>query len=264
MFEYQFMYYALIAILLISPIFGLLGTMIVNNKMAFFSDALGHSALTGIAIGVVLGMANPTVAMVIFGIIFALFLNQIKRRGKSSTDTIISVFSSFGLSIGLAILSLGGNFNKYNSLLIGDILSITRAEIKGLVFALAAVLIFWTVGFNALHAVSVNISLAKSKNIRTTLVDNLFVILIAIVVMLSIRWVGLLIINALLILPAAASRNIAKNMRAYHFYSVLIAVFSGILGLVLSFYIDVATGPMIVIVASMIFFITLGIGRMAK
>lgn len=264
MFEYQFMYYALIAILLISPIFGLLGTMIVNNKMAFFSDALGHSALTGIAIGVLFGMENPTVAMVVFGIVFALFLNQIKRRGKSSTDTIISVFSSFGLAIGLAILSLGGNFSKYNSLLIGDILSISRAEIRGLAFALAAVMIFWTFGFNALHATSVNVSLAKSKDIKTTLVDNLFVVLIAVVVMLSIRWVGLLIINALLILPAAASRNIARNMRTYHAYSVMIAIFSGVLGLVLSFYIDVATGPMIVIVASVIFFITLGFGQRSK
>jgi zinc transport system permease protein len=88
------------------------------------------------------------------------------------------------------------------------------------------------------------------------LYDNLFVVLMAIIVMLSIRWVGLLIINALLILPAAAARNLARNMRTYHLFSVLIAVICGVLGLVLSYYTDIATGPMIVLLASGVFFLT--------
>ena len=257
MFQYHFMQNALIAILLITPIFGILGTMIVNNKMAFFSDALGHSAFTGIAIGVLLGVQNTLLSMAVFGILFALLLNWIRRRSVASTDTVISVFASCGMAIGLAILSLGGNFAKYNSLLIGDILSITKHEIIGLLLAFVGVLLFWFFCFNQLHAISINRSLAKTKGISVELIDNLFVVLIAIVVMLSIQWVGLLIINALLILPAASARNIAYNMRSYHLYSVIIAIVSGGIGLILSYYLGIATGPMIVIVASCIFFITL-------
>lgn len=264
MFQYQFMQNALIAILLITPIFGILGTMIVNNKMAFFSDALGHSAFTGIAIGVILGVQNTLLSMIVFGIIFALLLNWIRRKSVASMDTVISVFASFGMAIGLAILSLGGNFAKYNSLLIGDILSITHQEIIGLLLAFVAVVVFWYFCFNRLHAMSINRSLARTKGISVQFMDNLFVVLMAVVVMLSIQWVGLLIINALLILPAASARNLAYNMRMYHLYSVILSVVSGIVGLVLSYYLGIATGPMIVIVASCIFFITLLVGKKNK
>lgn len=257
MFEYEFMKNALAAILLITPLFGILGTMIVNNKMAFFSDALGHSAITGIALGVILGMADTTLSMIIFGILFALLLNWIKYRGKAGAETVISVFASCGLAIGLAVLSVGGNFSKYNSLLIGDILSITRTELWGLLIAFALTVIFWLFCFNRLHFVSVNPSLAQSKGISVRLYDNLFVVLLAIIVMLSIQWVGLLIINALLILPAAAARNLARSMRRYHFFSILIAVVCGVVGLILSYYTDIATGPMIVLLASGAFFLTM-------
>ena len=127
--QYDFMRNAFLAILIITPLFGIMGTMIVNNKMAFFSDALGHSALTGIAIGVVLGVTDTNLSMVVFAILFALLLNKISSRSTASTDTIISVFSSASVAVGLAILSKGGNFSKYSSLLVGDILSITVREI---------------------------------------------------------------------------------------------------------------------------------------
>ena len=261
MFEYEFFRHAFLAILLITPLFGILGTTIVDNKMAFFSDALGHSAITVIAIGVVLGMSDSTLSMIIFGIVFALFLNWIKYRGKAGAETIISVFASCGLAIGLAVLSMGGNFSKYNSLLIGDILSITHRELIGLGLAFVLTGVFWIFCFNKLHFVSINASLAKSKGIPVRLYDNMFVILMSVIVMLSIKWVGLLIINALLILPAAAARNLARSMRSYHLYSVLIAVFCGILGLILSYYTDIATGPMIVLLASAVFFLTFLKGR---
>ena len=127
--DYTFMKNALLAILLITPIFAILGTMIVNNKMAFFSDALGHSALTGIAIGMLLGISNINISMILFAVIFALLLNFIKNKTTYGADTIISVFSSIAIALGLAILAQTGNFNKYSSYLVGDILSITPAEI---------------------------------------------------------------------------------------------------------------------------------------
>ncbi|MDO5519766.1 MAG: metal ABC transporter permease [bacterium] len=255
--QYDFMKNAFIAILIITPLFGILGTMIVNNRMAFFSEALGHSAFTGIAVGVLFGLTNTTLSMVIFAIVFALFLNRIKRLNTVSTDTIISVFASLATSIGLVILSKGGNFSKYSNLLVGDILSITTKEILMLLGIFVVTILFWLFAFNKLHALSVNQSLAKSRGIRVVLIDNLFVVLIALIVMLSIKWVGILIINALLILPAAASRNISDDMREYHLYSILIAIFSGVLGLVLSYYNSTATGPTIVIISSIIFFATL-------
>lgn len=255
--KYEFMKNALLAIIIITPLFGILGTMIVNNKMAFFSDALGHSALTGIAIGIVFGAANNSMSMFVFAVIFALLLNNIKRVNSISTDTIISVFSSLSIALGLVLLSNGGNFAKYSSLLVGDILSITPDEILTLLLIFIAAITFWGLCFNKLLAVSLNVSLAKSKGIKIKLIDDLFAVLIAVIVMFSIQWLGILIINALLILPAAAARNFASNMREYHLFSVLISIFSGISGLILSFYLSTAAGPTIVIIASLIFFAAL-------
>jgi zinc transport system permease protein len=255
--KYDFMKNALLAVLAITPLFGILGTMIVNKRMAFFSDALGHSAITGIALGMVFGIADTNLSMLIFAVVFALLLNRIKRRNTISTDTVISVFASLSMALGLVILSRGGNFAKYSALLVGDILSITIKELAHLYIVFLATLIFWTLCFNKLHAISVNISLAKSKNININLLEDLFSIFIAVIVMFSVKWVGILIINALLILPAAAGRNLAGNVREYHLFSIMISVFSGVTGLLLSFYMGTATGPTIVIISSILFFITL-------
>lgn len=259
--DYGFMRNALLAVLIITPLFGLLGTMIVNKKMAYFSDALGHSALTGIAVGVVFGMQDTTISMVIFAIVFALLLNKISSSNVASNDTVISVFSSCSVAIGLAILSAGGNFSKYSAILVGDILSITSREIWYLAGIFIATILFWVFGFNALNAISIHRTVAKSKQIPVKLMDNVFAVLVALIVMLSIKWVGILIINALLILPAASSRNIASNMREYHLFSLIFSLFSGIVGLVVSYYTNVATGPMIVIIASVIYFATYIYGR---
>ena len=244
--DYGFMKMALAAILIITPLFGLMGTMIVNKKMAYFSDALGHSAQTGIAV------------------VFALLLNKIGSRSTVSTDTIISVFSSCSVAIGLAILSKGGNFSKYSSLLVGDVLSITKKEIGYLVIIFIVTILFWITCFNWLNAICIHRALAKSKRIPVQLMDYVFAVLVALIVMLSIKWVGILIINALLILPAASSRNLSVNMREYHVFSIIFSVFSGIMGLILSYYTNVATGPMIVIIASVIYFVTYFFGRKWK
>lgn len=262
--SYDFMKNALLAVLIITPLFALLGTMIVNQKMAFFSEALGHSAYTGIGIGVLFGFANKNLSMLILAIVFALGLNRIKRKNTVSTDTIISVFSSMGTALGLVILSSGGNFSKYSSLLVGDILSITGDEIGLLAIVFVFALLFWFFAFNQVHAISINSSLAKSKGVKVEWIEDIFAVLIAVIIMFSIRWVGILIINALLILPAASSRNISSNMREYHVYSVIISVFSGILGLVLSYYNNTATGPTIVLVASVVFFLTLLVKPLVK
>lgn len=262
--SYTFMKNAFLAILLVSPIFAMVGTMIVNKKMAFFSDALGHSALTGIAIGMLLGMTNINISMILFAVIFALLLNFIKNKTTYGADTIISVFSSIAIALGLAMLSQSGNFNKYSSYLVGDILSISEAEIGYLFLAFILTFVFWYYLFNKLNAVSLNTTLAKSKGINVKTMENIFAVLIAIMVMISIRWVGILLINSLIILPAASSRNIAMNMRTYHLFSILIALFSGITGLIISYYQNIPTGPMIVIISGIIYFLTFGIKKVIK
>ena len=256
--QYAFMKNAFLAILLVSPIFAILGTMIVNNKMAFFSDALGHSALTGIAIGSILGISNMNISMFIFAVIFAILLNLVKNKTSYGADTIISVFSSIAIALGLAILAQSGSFNRYSSYLVGDILSISKTEIIYLFIAFILVFIFWGKLFNKLNAISINPVLAKSKGINVKLLDNMFAIIIAVMVMISIRWVGILLINSMMILPAASSRNIAKNMRSYHAYSIIFALFSGIVGLIISYYTNIPTAPMIVILSGIIYFITFG------
>ena len=262
--QYDFMKNALLAVICIVPLFGILGTMIVNNKLAFFSDALGHSAFTGMAIGVLLGINNVDISMVIFGILFAIVLNFIKTKKTASTDTIISVFSSLSTAVGLVILSRGGKFADYSSLLVGDILSITVKEILYLLLILFVTVVFWLVTFNKLHAISMSESIARSRHIKVRIIETIFSVLIALVVMCSIKWVGILIINALLILPAASSRNIAHNMREYHLFSVLISLVTSVMGLIVSYYLDTATGPTIAIFAALVFFSTLFIKPYVK
>lgn len=211
-----------------------------------------------------MGISNLNIGMIIFAIGFAILLNYVKNKITYGADTIISVFSSIAIALGLAILAQTGNFNQYSSYLVGDILSITDSEIFYVFIIAVFVLTFWYFTFNKLHLISINSTLAKSKRINTKKIDNIFAILIAIVVMISIRWIGILLINSLLILPAASSRNIAKDMRWYHLYSVIFSLFSGISGLILSYYFNIPTGPMIVIISGAIYFITLFLKKKIK
>ncbi|UWG96220.1 metal ABC transporter permease [Dehalobacter sp. DCM] len=251
--QYDFMKNALLAVILVTPIFGILGTMIVNNRMAFFSDALGHSALTGIAIGVLLGIQSPFWALLGFSVIFAVAIMIVKSANMASTDTIIGVFSSTAVALGIVILSRNGGFSKYTVYLIGDLLSIAPSELMVLGVILIVVLIFWAGWFNKLLLVSINQSLAKSRGINVRFYEFLFAVIIAVVVTVAIRWVGILIISSLLVLPAAASRSIAGNIRQYHVFAVLIAMISGLVGLIFSYYWGTATGATIVLILAVFF-----------
>lgn len=251
--DHAFMKNALLGVILVTPIFGLLGTMVVNNKMAFFSDSLGHSALTGIAIGVILGIENPIWSMLFFSVLITIAILVVKEANTASTDTIIGVFSSTAVALGLVILSRNGGFSKYSVYLIGDLLSINSTDLLTLGIVFVLVIALWIIIFNRLLLASMSPSLARSRGINVRLYDYLFAMTMAIIVTISIQWVGILIISSLLILPAAASRNIAKNMRQYHVYSVLIALISGVSGLMLSYFWGTATGATIVLIASAFF-----------
>ena len=257
--EYDFMKNAFLAVLLITPLFGLLSTMVVSNRMAFFSDSLGHGAFTGLAIGAVVGIISPMQSLILFSVVFALLITWIKNKSSASTDTIIGVFSSTGIALGLMMMSYGGGFNKFSNYLIGDVLSITTQELGSLLLVLVLVFIIWGLMFNKLLVLSINQSFARSRGIDVMLTEGIFAAMVAVVVAISIQWVGILIINALLVLPAAAARNVTNNIKAYQLLSVLIALGAGLTGLLLAYYWNMAAGATIVVISALVFFITLAL-----
>lgn len=252
-----FMKNAFLAILLVTPLFGLLSTMVVSNRMAFFSDSLGHGAFTGIALGVLLGIFSPMVSLVFFSVVFALLITYIKSKSRASSDTIIGVFSSTAIALGLMLMSHGGSFNKFSSYLIGDLLSILPEELAALGIVFLLVFAAWVLLFNRLLVLSVNAPLARSRGISAFWVESAFAAILAVIVAISIQWVGILIINSLLVLPAAGARNVTNDVKHYHLVSVLIAMASGFSGLILSYYCNMAAGATIVVIAAGIFFLTL-------
>ena len=257
MLRWEFMRNALLAILLMSPLFGLMSTMIVTGRMSFFSDALGHSAFTGIAIGCICGIAAPIWVAVIFSVVFALLFSYVRSRSNQAADTLIGVFSSAAVALGIFIATMGGgSFTKYNKYLIGDILSISPSEIGLLALTLVAVVVFWVVYSNRMTLANIHPALASSRGVPVALTQTIFTVAIAVVVTLSISSVGLLILNSLLVLPAASARNVAKNLKQYHLFSVSFALAAGIFGLVASYFWGCSAGAAISLCLTLIFAVT--------
>ena len=253
MLHWDFMKNALLAVLLMAPLFGLLSTMIVTGRMSFFSDALGHSAFTGIAIGCICGLA-PTPVAVAFSVAFALLFSYVRSRSNQAADTLIGVFSSTAVALGIFIATLGGgSFTKYNKYLIGDVLSVTPAEIGILAIVLTAVALFWILFGNRLVLVSIHPQLASSRGLKVKTTQTVFTVCIAVVVTLAISWVGLLMLNSLLVLPAASARNVSKNLRQYHGFSVLFALTASLTGLTVSYHLGASTGAAISLSLAAIF-----------
>lgn len=246
--DYGFMRLALCAVLLMAPLYGLLGTMVVDGRMSFFSDSLGHSAMTGIALGVLLGLDTPVWAMVAFGVLYALLLVYVKARGAASTDTTLGVFSATGMALGVVLLSRNGGFARYSNYLIGDLLAIEAGDLAAIGAALAATVVFWFAAYNRLLLLCVSPALAASPG-RARAPGG-----------------GLLRLPAgggghavhplgghadyqrpCWCCPAAAARNLARNVRGYHGLSVLLALVCGVVGLLLSFAWGTASGATIVL-----------------
>ena len=257
-----FMKNALLAVLVVTPLFGLLSTMVVESRMAFFSDALGHSAFTGMAIGALCGLAQPVGAAVLFSVVIALLFTLVRQKTHMASDTAISVFSSAAVALGIFLSTLGGqSFTKFNNLLIGDILSVAPGEIGLLALILLGLLVLWITSFNQMMLSSVHQALADSRGIRVVWKNFLFTAAIAVVVTITMTWVGLLVINALLVLPVAAARNVARNLPQYHLVSVLGGVVCGIGGLIVSYYLGTSTGASITLLLALWFFLTLLLKR---
>ena len=188
---------------------------------------------------------------------FALLFTYVRHRSNMASDTVIGVFSSTAVALGIFIATLdGGSFTKFNSLLIGDILSVEPGKIALLAAILLVVVVLWVCAFNQLMLASIYPALADSRGVKVFWQEAVFTVAIAVVVTVSMTWVGLLVINSLLVLPAAAARNLARNMRQYHLVSLLGAIVAGVAGLMTSYYIGSSAGASITLYLAIWFAIT--------
>jgi zinc transport system permease protein len=254
---WTFMKRALLAILLITPMCAAMGVQVVNFGMAFYSDAISHSAFTGVALGILLAI-DPMITMIVFGILVGLAITRVGEKSNLSADTIIGVFFSFVVALGIVVISARKGLTKnLEGILYGDILTITDAEIAWMILLAFAVAVFLTLGYNRLLFLGINRHLAKSRGVRVVLYDYFFAVLLALVVTVSIRAVGLLLVTALLVIPAATARNLARNASQMFWYAIVLSIISGIAGLHISYGWDSAAGATIILFGSGLFIISL-------
>ena len=254
--EPGFMKRALLALLLVAPAAAAIGVPLVQFRMAFFSDAIGHSAFTGVALGVLLGI-SPTWTMAVFGALVAVAIVLVKGRTDLSTDTVIGVFFSTAIALGIAIISRArGLTRNLQSFLYGDPLAVSDAELVWMAALLLLVAVYLLFAYNRILLLGVHEGFARTKGVRVRAVEISFALVTALVVTTAIRTVGILLVTALLVIPAAAARNVARGAASAFRISVAVSIFSGISGLVASYYLDTATGATVVLAAAACFALT--------
>lgn len=245
--RYGFMQNALLAILIVAPLFAFLGGFVVNNRMTFFSDAIGHASLAGLAIGALCGLADPTPVMLVFAVLLAFSISLLRRVTGASTDTLLGLIMSFAVALGVVLLSREGGFAKYSRYLVGDLLTITSGELGRLallaLLAAGGVMLF----YNRIFLAFLHPPLAISRGRNVWLIEALFSAAIAAAVTLCIPWIGILVVNSLLVMPAATARNLARNTADYAWIAALVSILSGVAGLITSYYWATASGATVVL-----------------
>ena len=262
--QMRFMQEAFLGILLCAPLAAAAGVQVVNFRMSFFSDAIGHSAFAGVALGLLCSL-GPGIVMPLLAVLIGLGIMFLKRRSTLSSDTVIGVLFSAVVALGLALASRNPNMAKEMQMfLYGDILTISSSEIMTL-FVLSVVFYgFEIFSFNRLIAIGINPQLARTHRIRVAVYEYLHIALLALVVIFCVKAVGVLLVTALLIVPAAAARNLSESSGKMFWFSVLIGAGSGIAGLLISAqdWAGTAAGATIVLCACAGFLVSLGIGLM--
>lgn len=230
----RFMQQALLGLLLLTPMAAVLGVEVINFRMAFFSDAIGHSAFAGVALGLILAV-NPRLSMPLFGVLVGLAVMAVRRKSNLSADTAIGIVFSAVVAFGLAVVSrASGVARDMQQFLYGDILTISENEIAFLGLLFLGMLLFQAVGYNCLLAIALNPVMARVHGIRVALWQYLFAGLLALVVMFSVWAVGVLLVTAMLIVPAATARNLARTAGGMFWWALLAGISSGFAGLTLS------------------------------
>ena len=262
-FKYGFVINAMICALLIGPILGGIGTMVVTKKMAFFSEAVGHAAMTGIAIGVLLGepFSAPYISLFTYCILFGLVINYTKNRTKMSSDTLIGVFLSMSIALGGSLLiyvSAKVNSHALESILFGSILTVNDTDIYILVIS-AIIIGFVLIPYlNRMLLASFNPNLAIVRGVNVKLIEYIFIIIVTIITIASVKIIGSILVEALLLIPAAAAKNLSKSIKGFVVYSVIFALVSCLLGVYLPIHFDISipSGGAIILISSVIFIIT--------
>lgn len=252
--SHDFMKRAFIAILFMAPAAAAVGIHVVNFRMSFFSDAISHSAFTGVAIGIVAGI-DPVYTLVLFGILVGVLIVKMRKKSDLSVDAIIGVAFSTSVALGIVIISAKrGLTRNLHSFIYGDLLAVTEAELLLMSFLATVVLLFSVFMYNRLILMAVSEEVSRVKGVNTTLYEYMFSILLALVVCLSIRVVGILLVTAMIIIPATIGRTLSKSAGALFWISTLTAIVSSLVGLISSYYWDTSTGATVVL-ASAVFFI---------
>lgn len=256
-----FMKHALIAVLLITPMCSAMGVLVVSFKMAFFSDTISHSAFTGIALGIMFSI-NPYAAMILFGLAIAVGIVYTRRETNLSIDTIIGVFFCATVSFGIAIISyFKGLTRNLPSFLYGEILTVGKTELYWFFILFVTVFLFLYLYYNRLLYIGLNDKIAYTKGINVKRCDYMYSLVLALVITVSIKIIGILLVTGMIIVPAAAARNVSRNASTMFWSSILFGLVAGVSGLISSFYLDTSTGATIVLWASVIFFVTLVIKK---
>ena len=251
--EPLFMKRAILAMLLIAPAAAAVGVPLVHFRMAFFSDAIGHSAFTGVAIGVLLGV-HPLLTMVAFGLFVAWAIVLVKGRTELSPDTVIGVFFATVIALGVAVISAQkGLTRNLQAYLYGDLLAVSGTELLWMGLLLIAVGAYLFLTFNRIMLLGVHEGFARSMGIPVRALEISFALVVALVVTTAIRAVGILLVTALLVVPAAAARNVARSAASAFWGAIVIAVSSGLSGIAASYYLDTATGATVVLFAAAFF-----------
>ncbi|MEP0844062.1 MAG: metal ABC transporter permease [Phycisphaerae bacterium] len=264
-----FMIRALLECVLLTPVCAALGVKVVNFRMAFFSDAISHSAFAGVAIGLLLdelfirggGRFDPRLSLIGFGLLVGLGIAAVRRRTTLSNDTVIGVFFSTVVALGLAIVTSSGRRSAdFQGYLYGDILTLDAGDLALTAGLAAAVLLFMLLGFNAMVLIGVNAELAHSRGLRVRFYEYLFALLLTLVVTVSIRTAGILLVTALLVVPAATARNVARDAAGMLRWAVVFGLVGGLSGTLASYspYLNqMSTGAAIVLAAALLFGLSL-------
>jgi zinc transport system permease protein len=261
--EPRFMQRALLALMMLAPMAATLGVQVVTFRMAFFSDAISHSAFAGVAIGL-LAAVDPRWTMPAFGVMVALGIIAVQRRSSLTSDAVIGVFLSAVVAFGLAIVSRDRNVSRdVQRFVYGDILTITDAEIWMLLSLFIVLLAFQIIAYNRLMLVGINPVLAEVHGIRVAALQYAFAVMVALVVAFSVWAVGVLLVTAMLVVPATAARNMARSAGGMFWWALAISASSACVGLIVSAqdWAGTATGATVIIVACVWFVVSMFVVR---
>lgn len=262
-FKYGFVINAIVCAILIGPILGAVGTMVVAKKMAFFSEAVGHAAMTGIAIGVILGepFSAPYISLFAYCILFGLLINYTKNRTKMSSDTLIGVFLAMSIALGGSlIIYVSGKVNAHalESILFGSILTVNDTDIYILIIVSIIIILLLIPFLNKMLLASFNPSLASVRGVNVKLIEYVFIVIVTVITIASVKIIGSILVEALLLIPAASAKNLSKSIKSFVSYSIIFSLISCILGIYIPihFNISIPSGGAIILTASTIFLIT--------